>query len=161
MLGHYPDLLPSCYDKKLKGSTPLSVETPATTLIGYFCNADMNQYIIIDGVDEIAAKQRKILIHYLVGLVEKCDGYKPGKVRLLFVSHDLAEYDKQKCMDEATKLQLTPDSIQRDIYIFVSKKAKELKEQAGLTDEEFQTARDMTMKRSDGSNSESDNFLPR
>ncbi|KAI3328988.1 hypothetical protein HD806DRAFT_268528 [Xylariaceae sp. AK1471] len=150
MLRHYPDLLPSCHDRRLRGNEMLNEETPAKALIGLFCNADMKQFIIIDGVDEIDSKQRKPLVQYLVELVEKCEAYKPGKVRVLFISHDLADYDKQKCMEEVTTLHLNSDIIQKDIKIFVSKKAKELKREVGLTDQELQTAQDLTLSLSDG-----------
>jgi Cdc6-like AAA superfamily ATPase len=150
MLSHYPDLLPSCHERKLRGNEMLNEEPTARALIGLFCNADMNQFIIIDGVDEIDSAQRRSLVQYLAGLVAKCDAYKPGKVRVLFLSHDLADYSQLKCMEPTATLQLDADIIQKDIKIYLTKKAEELKRAVGLTDEELSKAQELTLKRSDG-----------
>lgn len=151
MLVHHPDLLPSCYEKTLKGSEMLNDETVARALIGLFCNADVNHFIIIDGIDEIEAPQRKPLLQFFTGLVDKCDTYKPGKVRVMFLGHDLADYQQLKCMESATIIRLETKIIQKDIQLFVAEKAKKLKEKFSLTDEELYTAKELTLKRSDGS----------
>ncbi|KAI1368069.1 hypothetical protein F5Y08DRAFT_21916 [Xylaria arbuscula] len=150
MLDHHEDLLPSCYEKTLKGSEMLNDETVARALIGLFCNADLNQFIIIDGIDEIEAPQRKPLLQFFAGLVDKCDAYKPGKVRVMFLGHDLADYQQLKCMESATIMRLEQKIIKRDIELFVATKAKELKEKFSLTDEELHNAQVETMKHSDG-----------
>ncbi|TGJ80954.1 hypothetical protein E0Z10_g7822 [Xylaria hypoxylon] len=150
MLVHYPDLIASCHEKKLRGNEMLNDEAIAQALIRLFCNADMNQFIIIDGVDEIETPQRKPLLQFFAGLVDKCDAYKPGKVRVMFLGHDLADYKQSKCMKSATIMQLDPKSIQKAITIFVAEKAKELKEKFGLTDQELQDAQTLTINQSDG-----------
>ncbi|KAI0914790.1 hypothetical protein F4823DRAFT_192149 [Ustulina deusta] len=150
MLRHHPDLLPSCYEKKLKGNEMLNDEGVARVLIGLFCNENMNQFIIIDGVDEIETAQRKPLLQFFSGLVDKCDTYKPGKVRVMFLGHDLAVYKQLKCMESATIIQLEPHVIEKDIALFVAEKAKQLKEKFDLTNEELQSAQELTIYRSDG-----------
>lgn len=110
----------------------------------------MNQFIIIDGVDEIETAQRKPLLQFFSGLVDKCDTYKPGKVRVMFLGHDLAVYKQLKCMESATIIQLEPHVIEKDIALFVAEKAKQLKEKFDLTNEELQSAQELTIYRSDG-----------
>ncbi|KAI0555112.1 hypothetical protein F4679DRAFT_522273 [Xylaria curta] len=149
MLHHHPDLLPSCHERKVKGNEMLNDEAVAQALIKLFCNADMNQFIIIDGVDEIDSAQRKPLLQFFAGLVDKCDTYKPGKVRVLFLSHDIADYKHLKT-ESATFMQLDSNMIQKDIQNLVAKKAEELKEELGMTDEEIQHVKDLTVARSDG-----------
>ncbi|KAI1757159.1 hypothetical protein F4782DRAFT_537465 [Xylaria castorea] len=149
MLRHHPDLLPSCHERKLRGNEMLNDETVAQALIKLFCNEDMNQFIIIDGVDEIDSAQRKLLLQFFAGLADKCDTYKPGKVRVLFLSHDIADY-KQLKPESATFMQLNPDTIKKDIKTLVAKKAEELKKGLGMTDEELQLVQELTVARSDG-----------
>ncbi|KAI8949690.1 hypothetical protein F4801DRAFT_590960 [Xylaria longipes] len=149
MLHHHPDLLPSCHDRRLRGNEMLNDEVVAQALIKLFCNADMSQFIIIDGVDEIDPAQRKPLLQFFAGLVDKCDTYNPGKVRVLFLSHDIADY-KQLKSESATFMQLSSDSIIKDIRKFVAKKAEEMKQELGLTDEELQHVQELTVARSDG-----------
>ncbi|KAI0450908.1 hypothetical protein F5B21DRAFT_489170 [Xylaria acuta] len=149
MLRHYPDLLPSCHERRLRGNEMLNDEAVAQALIKLFCNADMSQFIIIDGVDEIDPAQRKPLLQFFTGLVDKCDAYKPGKVRVLLLSHDIADY-KQLKSESATFMQLNPDTIRKDIKKFVAKKAEELQQELRLTDEELQHVQELTVARSDG-----------
>ncbi|KAK7750832.1 hypothetical protein SLS62_007231 [Diatrype stigma] len=115
MLHHHPDMLPSCYEKKLNGMDVLGDTSTAEILIRRFCEADFNQFIIIDGLDEIESRQRKMLMNFLANMVDECDKYDPGKVRVLFVSHDLADVRRMKRMETATILDLNPHDTQRAI----------------------------------------------
>ncbi|KAK5636189.1 hypothetical protein RRF57_011901 [Xylaria bambusicola] len=128
----------------------LNDETVARALIGLFCNADLNQFIIIDGVDEIETPQRKPLLQFFVGIVDKCDTYKPGKVRVMFLGHDLADYQQLKCMESAIIITLDKNTVQKDIQLFLAEKAKRLKEKFHLTEEELYSAQALTITRSDG-----------
>ncbi|KAJ2988608.1 hypothetical protein NUW58_g3882 [Xylaria curta] len=150
MLVNHRELLPACDEKRLKGNEILNDDAPAQALIRLFCNADMNQFIIIDGVDEIEPAQRKPLLKFFADIVDKCDGYKPGKVRVLFLSHDLPDYKNLKCLESATFMQLDPNTTQKDIEMFVSKKAEELKQELGLEDQDLQHIKKLTVARSDG-----------
>ncbi|KAI0466404.1 hypothetical protein F4859DRAFT_507364 [Xylaria cf. heliscus] len=148
MLDHHPDLLYLCHEK-MGSSNMLNDERVAHALIKLFCNADMSQFIIIDGVDEIDLAQRKHLLQFFAELVDKCDVYQPGKFRVLFLSHDIPDY-KQMNLESATFMQLDPKAIEKDIIKFVNQKAKELKQRLGLTDQELQDVQKLTIERSDG-----------
>ncbi|RWA12444.1 hypothetical protein EKO27_g2634 [Xylaria grammica] len=150
MLVHHPDLLPSCHERRLRGNDMLNDEVVAQALIRLFCNADMNQFIIIDGVDEMETAQRKPLLKFVAGLVDKCDSYKPGKVRVMFLGHDLAIYEQSKFMESAMVVQLNPKFIREAIAIFLAEKAKELKGKFDLTEQELQDAQQLTIAKSDG-----------
>ncbi|KAI0538257.1 hypothetical protein GGR58DRAFT_312250 [Xylaria digitata] len=150
MLDHHLDLLPSCYERKLRGNEMLNDEAVARALIGLFCNAEMNQFIIIDGVDEIETAQRKPLLKFFADLVDKYDGYKPGKIRVLFLGHDLADYKQLKCMESATIMLLDTETTKKAITIFVAQKAKALKAKFDLGDQELYDAQRLTIARSDG-----------
>ncbi|KAI8635201.1 hypothetical protein F5Y19DRAFT_469075 [Xylariaceae sp. FL1651] len=150
MLEHHRELLPSCNEKRLKGHGILNDDSIARSLIEMFCNADMNQFIIIDGVDEIDSVQRKGLVQFLSRIVAKCDEtHEPGKIRVLLVSQDLADYRQLKCMEYATILDLDPDDTQKDIKRFLVKKVKEF-QPLRLEDRDIQRAQELTIARSDG-----------
>lgn len=137
LLGHYRQLLPSCYDKMLKGNHDT---------LG---DESFNLFIIIDGLDEMDSIQRKSLVPFLAGIVVKCDSYNPGKIRVLLVSHDLADLRKMKCMENTTIVGLEPNDTQNAIKKFISKKQGELQE-LGLRDEEVQIVHRWILSRSNG-----------
>lgn len=154
MLNHHEEMLPSCNDKRLKGNNDVLSDTgPAELLIRRFCEADFNQFIVIDGLDEIEAKQRKEVIHFLTGIVNECDKRDAGNIRVLFISHDLADLRKMKCMESTIVLELDPENTQGAIRNFFDKKIEELKEKMPLRDNDLGKIRELVLTRSKGAHS--------
>lgn len=144
-------MLPSCHEKRLKGNNDVLGDTSiAELLIQRFSDAAFNQFIIIDGLDEIETRQRKSLMHFLTGIVEECDKYNPGKIRLLFISHDLADVRKMKCMESAVILELNPINTQEAIENFVNQRIDKLKKKLPLTDQDLKKIRQLIIARSGG-----------
>ena len=158
MLSHHRDMLPSCDDKRLKGSAEiLSDENTARQLMERFCDAELNQFIIIDGLDEIHPIQRKLLVNQLSSMVDRCDRYNPGKLRILLVSHDLPDIGRLKCMETATILSLDPKDTKKSIKMFVDIKLLEINEKFHLNAEDLESAKSKTVKQSDGTSHRASN----
>ena len=144
-------MLPSCDERRLKASSEvLGDENTAQQLIVRFCEAELNQFVIIDGLDEIDLIPRRLLVQFLAGMVKKCDEYNPGKLRILFVSHDLPDMRRMKCLESATILEIDPDDTQKAIEVFVDIKLAAINEKFRLRNEDLERARKMTIARSDG-----------
>ena len=151
MLSHHREMLPYCDEKRLKVSSEvLGDENTARLLVERFCDAELNQFIVIDGLDEIDLMQRRLLIQFLAAMVRKCDQYNPGKLRILFVSHDLPDMRRMKCLESTTILELDPDDTQKAIKLFVDMKLVVINEKFGMKNEDLERARKMTIDRSDG-----------
>lgn len=90
----------------------------------------MDQFIILDGLDECNPVERKAVMQIMNDIVYRCDGDKQGKVRVLVVSTDLP--DIRKWMTSEGILDLSPTDIQRDIDHFVSKQIEALREEKKL-----------------------------
>lgn len=90
ILDQYPDqLLGYCHSRCITiGGPSLQSLTLAKTLLKDFCETVRKQYIIIDGLDECNAGERKQILDFFVNLVGVCEGDEPGKLRILFVSQD-------------------------------------------------------------------------
>ncbi|GAW25243.1 putative zinc finger protein [Rosellinia necatrix] len=147
MLQHYPDLLPSCHDKKSK-SSPVSIdESEAKTLIRLFCDTDMNQFIIIDGVDEVPAGELKQLLNFFTAVVDRSDKRTFGKVRVMFIGRDHADFKQLK---SAQIVPLNEKSLAEAIKIYAAKKARELKEVLGLKDDLLWRTQALIIAHSDG-----------
>lgn len=151
MLIHFPELLPTCNEKRLKGNYDiLSDNRVAELLIELFCDMkNTSQFIVIDGLDEIDPKERKTLVQFLARTVDRCDTHDPGKIRVLFVSHDLVDIRKIQRIETATVLDLNPDDTQQAIRKFVDKNIDRLRER-GLEDDEAQWAQKLIISRSNG-----------
>lgn len=109
----------------------------------------MNQYIIIDGLDECEVTERRTLLQFLNSIVDRCDSYKPGKIRVLLVSRDVA--DIRKSMQSAGIFDLAEEDTKKDIKVFVRQKVVALTgEPFRLTDEDGERVERMTCERAHG-----------
>src|SRR5204862_7003488 len=83
------DLVPYCYDKyQASGEVTLKSAGPARGLLELLWRRISKQFVIIDGLDECSAMERKFVLSFFTSLVDKLDSKEPGKLRVLFVSQE-------------------------------------------------------------------------
>lgn len=129
MLQHYHDLLPVCHEKKAKGQVTLSQETTAQTLLSHFADADLNQFIIIDGIDACDPGTRRMVCDFLSRLVTGCETSRPGKIRLLFVSRDLPSTSKLTVLDtEVATIEMTTKLVQEEVGLYLDAKVQKMED---------------------------------
>lgn len=150
MLRGSQDLLPVCHEKMVKGQGPHIQETTAQTLLELFVNTNLNRYIILDGIDSCEVKTRGIVIDFLSKLVSRCEENKPGKVRLLLISHDLLDVRKLKLIESSTTIiDVTTNFVQTDIGHYLDSCIPRLKT-CGLDAGDISRVQSKVLKRSDG-----------
>lgn len=113
------ELLPYFFEKSCSGgNVTLNTNTLAKQLLEVCIERNAQQYIIIDGLDECEPLERKQLLCFLRTMVDSCDEYDPGKLRLLLVSQDFQDIRKE--LMTATNLFLTPKDNENDIKEYVN-----------------------------------------
>jgi len=133
----------------MRGELLLNDAPTAKSLIELFCDVQLNQFIIVDGLDECEMEtERRAILKFLRDIVDRCDTYKPGKIRVLIVSRDLPEIRKQ--MQSAAILDLKPSDTDRDIEVFMEKKTQELREKFELLEEDANMVNLTICERADG-----------
>lgn len=150
MVIHNEDLLPSCHEKKARGEERLNDLSTIKSLLDMFCDFDMNQFIVIDGLDECNPAEIKPLVQYWAFVVDKCDNYKPGKIRVLLVSQDITEIRKLSCMQSADILRLDPEQSDGDIRKYVALQFNKLQLKFDLTEHETRIAQAVVCSRAEG-----------
>ncbi|KAK4210761.1 hypothetical protein QBC37DRAFT_321557 [Rhypophila decipiens] len=148
MVIHEEEMIATCHEKKIRGEERLNNMSTVTNLLDLFCEFEMNQFIIIDGLDECSPAEIRPLIKYWTDVVAKCDNYNPGKIRILLVSQDMPEIRKQ--MQPATIFNLHPDQSDTDIRKYVAKRFLKLQDRFKLTDDETRLSRELICSRSEG-----------
>lgn len=148
MVVHNEEILPSCYEKRMRGEERLNDLATIKFLLDLFCDYEMNQFVIIDGLDECQPADVKPLVQYWASVVEKCDNYKPGKIRVLLVSQDMAEI--RKLMQSADILDLPPEQSHSDISRYLSKQFSRLQREFDLTETEARVSQELICSRSQG-----------
>lgn len=151
LLLHNQDPLPSCIQKKR--ISPEQVVTNIDTikyLLGLFCDRDMNQFIVIDGLDECNLPEIKIVVKFWISMVEKSETYKPGKLRVLFVSQDTADIRKLMSKIETQIFDIKAEQSQKDIEKYIRYRFNKLQELKGLKDKETEDARRQVLERAEG-----------
>ncbi|KAM7199945.1 hypothetical protein V8F33_004119 [Rhypophila sp. PSN 637] len=147
MVIHEEEMIATCHEKKIRGEERLNNVSTVTNLLDLFCEFEMNQFIIIDGLDECSHAEIRPLIKYWADVVAKCDNYNPGKIRVLFVSQDVPEIRKQ--MQPADIFSLHPDQSDSDIRKYVAKRFLKLQDTFKMTDEETRLSRELICSRSE------------
>ncbi|KAJ1328921.1 ankyrin repeat domain-containing protein 50 [Microdochium nivale] len=151
MLQGSQDLLPVFHEKKSKGQDTLNDEPTAQMLLANFAESDVNHYIVIDGIDSCKPETRKVVVNFLSTLVSKCEENKPGKVRLLLVSHDLADVRKFKPIESSTTIiEMDTKFVQADIELYLDSCTPKLKEYE-LNEEDINRVQRGILRWSDGS----------
>ena len=148
LLNHHGELLPYCFEKQSRSEAILNDYNVTKSLIELFCDVDMNQFIIIDGLDECDTTERKIITQFLDSIVDKCDTYKPGKIRVLLLSHDLP--DMRKYMQSSGVVNLRREDTDRDIHTLISIHGEQLKTKFDLTDDDIRCIESLICARSSG-----------
>ncbi|PHH91755.1 hypothetical protein CDD83_10399 [Cordyceps sp. RAO-2017] len=152
LTSHNRELLPTLHDKRMKGDYSLKDEGSARSLLDLFCESDMKQFIVIDGLDELPDKQREEVVQRLKDIVRKSDDYDPGKIRVLLVSIDLADMRRLvQSADQIDVYELRAESTLRDISRYVTRQVCRDREHfSGLSDGDLQRARSSICSNSQG-----------
>ena len=142
-------LLPHCYEKTLaKGELTLSSAVTAQNLLELFLDCSSKQYMVIDGLDECSAIERKLVLAFFNGISRKLDSKDPGKFRILFVSQD--EDDINTALKNATWVSLAPGNIKHDLQIFTRKWSDDIGQKFHLDTREIDYIAELTCYRADG-----------
>jgi hypothetical protein len=152
MVVHNEDLLPSCYERRMRGLEILYDDKTVKSLIELFCEYDMSQFIIIDGLDECSLADRKNIVQFWTLIVERCDGYSPGKIRVLLVSQDTGDIRRViKETNSADILDLDPTCTTDDIRRYVAKQAVNMQKKfVSVGDSDIRAMKELVCSRADG-----------
>lgn len=112
------------YERRQHPGPHLVSEKRAQQLLEILAHLSSRQYIIIDGLDECESNHRKIILKFLLSLVQNVDRVKPGCLRLLIVSRN--EPDIQQYMNVGHSLGLTAEDNEADIGLYVAMWLKEI-----------------------------------
>ncbi|KAK6819489.1 hypothetical protein PG987_015972 [Apiospora arundinis] len=93
MACHDDGPLPDCDEKRAESrQESLDQIKIVQQLLERFCESDAKQqFVIIDGLDECKLDDRETIIGFWTSMVDKIAMYKPGKLRVLLVSRDMAD----------------------------------------------------------------------
>jgi hypothetical protein len=154
LLDQYPELMPHCHTQYATSGEPgLRSFSKAKKLLEDFCASIPKQFIVIDGLDECEATQRKQLLDLFAQLVTDCDADEPGKLRVLIVSQDWPDIKKALHPDGkivAKTLSLTSTDNEKDIRVYVNDLAGQIKDRHDLNEEQTDYLINLTMNRAQG-----------
>jgi hypothetical protein len=143
------DLVPYCHDRYLSsGELTLTSEGLAKKLLELFCQWIPKQYIVIDGLDECDMVERKSVLSFFTEMVDRCDAYEPGKLRVLFVSQDYN--DIKKALPTAAVMSLEPTDNENDIKIYVNDWAKKIQRKHEPENHDIEYIKNSTRTRAQG-----------
>ncbi|KAK8106768.1 SNF2 family N-terminal domain-containing protein [Apiospora kogelbergensis] len=152
MAGCNDELLPYCDNKRIEGRQEfLDQINVVKQLLEAFCEYDSNKFVIIDGLDECDQADRKTIIDFWKGMVDKTINYMPGKLRVLLISQDIPDI-RAALKDSmiSTTLDLHPDDTNGDIQQYLEGKAPELQERFGLDESQKHKALQLIYSRANG-----------
>lgn len=155
-MDQFPDLMPYCHNRYTTSGEPsLRSLTLAKTLLKDFCFTIPKQYIVIDGLDECEANERKQILEFLVQLVDECDVDEPGKLRIIFISQDYP--DIKRSLNSSTLSRTVPKVVmlsssdnERDIRVYVNDLTNQIKLKHDINDNQVEKLRDLTVARAQG-----------
>jgi hypothetical protein len=143
------ELVPYCLDKKnYSSSTNLASFQLAKDILTQYCERIPRLYIVIDGLDECPPADVKPILETFTKLVENCDKYARGKLRVLFISQPLPEIDK--IVSSAAVMNLTSENNKDDIRSYCKRRVGEFQAKFQLTEEDQRHTIDLTCARADG-----------
>jgi hypothetical protein len=126
LLAQYTDLLlPLFYSRRtLSGDASLRSLHVAKKLLEDCCSIVPKLFLIVDGLDECEAAERKEALECLTRLAGGCNANDPGKLRILVVSQFYP--DIQRALQSSGAIKLAPKIVQisetdneKDIKIYV------------------------------------------
>ncbi|KAK3349253.1 hypothetical protein B0T25DRAFT_547537 [Lasiosphaeria hispida] len=147
---HNEDLLPLCNAKRAGGEQVLNNFDTTKALLEHFCDSDMNSFIVIDGLDECDMSETKQMVKFWHAMVERCEKYKSGKLRVLFVSQPSGDIRKLMHSISSGVYDLTPEQSAVDIGRYLDRRFQGLQEQFGIPEGLAQTAKRKICQRSEG-----------
>jgi hypothetical protein len=151
LLMHNQDPLPTCVAKKSNSPEEVLVNIDTVkSLLELFCDCDMNQFIVIDGLDELKLVEVKPIVKFWIAMADKCENYKPGKIRVLFVSQDGGDIRKLMQSGSADIFDLPPDRSTEDINRYILAQFDNLQEKFDLSDKDTHEARNKISSRAEG-----------
>jgi hypothetical protein len=157
LLNQYPQLLPHCYTRRTNSGGPsLQSVDVAKRLLEDFCTAIPKLFIVVDGLDEYDATERKQLLEYLMQLMRQCDDDEPAKLRVLIVSQDYPDIKRALYTSGIHRLApkiitLSSSDNEKDIYIFVRAWVDRIKHKHHpLSDEQVEYLLKLTVAKADG-----------
>ncbi|KAK7981452.1 hypothetical protein PG988_003690 [Apiospora saccharicola] len=136
MASHNEELLPFCDSKRADGGQESLDEIKIVKqLLESFCEYDLHQFVIIDGLDECESADRETIVSFWESMVEKSALYKPGKLRVLLISQDLADIRSLLRLSiTAEVLELDPADTNLDIERYLGEVAPRVQAKFGLSD---------------------------
>jgi hypothetical protein len=130
-------VLPSCYEKILNsGQDKLSSVETARSLLELFFESNTRNYVIVDGLDSCGKSEMKQVCQFLGGIVDRCDSYDPGRLRLLITSQYTPEL--QKPLGSAETIAIGANDNTRDIECYLSNRVESVANKLGLDKENIQ-----------------------
>ncbi|KAK2808656.1 hypothetical protein FQN50_004520 [Emmonsiellopsis sp. PD_5] len=149
LMSQNQDLVPHFYDKySSSGETSLSSVNLGKQLLQLLCDKVSKLFIVIDGLDECNAAERKLVLPFFKGLLDHCDKQSPGKLRLLFISQDYN--DIRNALATADVLSLKPTDNEHDIKIYVSAWTKKIRQKHDLDDVHTEYIKESTCSKARG-----------
>jgi hypothetical protein len=149
LISQNKSMLPPCYEKTLaKGELTLTSAVTAQNLLELFFDCSSRQYIIIDGLDECSAIERKLVLAFFNGIIRKYDSNDPGKFRVLFVSQD--EDDIKNALKSTAYFSLAPGNVEHDLQIFTGKWSNDIGQKFHLDAQQVSYIAELTCYRAEG-----------
>ena len=143
-------LVPFYNDEGLEsGEVSLQSTKLCKKLLRYMLQQIRQAFLVIDGLDECNASERKSLLDFLIEIINLCDRQRPGEVRVLLLSRD--EPDFKKYLSLATLLRLEIQDTLEDIEHYVRNRADLVKIKFSLTEEDREYIEQNVLDRTQGS----------
>ena len=105
-------------------------------------------FLVIDGLDECNANERKSLLDFLVEITNLCDRQNAGKIRVLIWSRD--EPDFKKYLPLAALLRLENQDTAKDIEHYVRHRTGLVKRNFSLAEEDRKYIEHNVLDRTEG-----------
>lgn len=99
------------------GETSLHTKMLAGELLRVALSCSKRTYIVLDGLDECDAKERKYIVEFFRNTVEALPIADMGSIRCLFVSQD--DREARKDLSNVPSINICPSDTKHDIHSFV------------------------------------------
>ena len=149
-----PDIVPCVFAKQTQSAMTIT-STDAKTMLELFVEKQL--YIIIDGLDECEAAERKQIVQWFTEKEAKSQAQADRRVRVLFVSQSLPDIRRliQSPAVNARTIDLKPNDnfITNDIKTFVDAKVEDIarrKEFKAIDPQDAQRIRTATCRNARG-----------
>lgn len=118
LLDQNKHLIQYFYEKSSScGETSLHTKVLAGELLRVALSCSKRTYIILDGLDECDAKERKYIVEFFRNTVEALPIADMDSIRCLFVSQD--DREARKDLSNIPSINICPSDTKHDIHSFV------------------------------------------